>query len=163
MGCMAIRKSQGFTELWCDDPSDVLGEWIEDKFGYTAKDLDNPVKSKKIFYKILNNKSVFMQGYNKVKKNFYAEGEPKRDMTLFEYIFHLHFVLGLGVHVNLDTTPLPAYLHRTLGKSGKCLMYGGMGRPADRSVFTIGKPGKVVEKPADTKKQKPGYNPFAMF
>jgi hypothetical protein len=157
---MPIRKTQGFTELWCDDPSDVLGEWIQKKFGYTTKDLDNHIKSKVIFYKILNHKSVFIQGYNKVKQNYHKEGEPKRDMTLFEYIFHLHFVLGLGDKVNLDTTPLPPYIHRTIGKSGNFLMYGGTTNSStERSVFTFTSD-KTITKNPEQQKPKPTFNPY---
>jgi hypothetical protein len=155
---MPIRKIAGFTELWGDDPSDGLGDWIEAKYGNV--NLDNPKIGKGILEKILKNKSVFMQGYNKVKKNYHAEGEPKRDMTLYEYMFHLHFVLRLGNTVNLDTIPLPPYLHRALGKSGKFLMYGGMtNRSADRSIFTITGDNPITKNP-ERQKPKPKFNPY---
>jgi hypothetical protein len=158
MGCMAIRKTQGFTELWCDDPSDVLGDWIEAKYGNV--DLDNPKIGKGILEKILKNKSVFMQGYNKVKKNYHKEGEPKRDMTLYEYMFHLHFVLRLGNTVNLDTVPLPPYLHRVIGKPGKFLMYGGStNSSADRAVFSFHPP-KEQEQKSDIKPKTKKFNPY---
>lgn len=158
MGCMPIRKIAGFTELWCDDPSDGLGDWIEAKYGNV--DLDNPKIGKGILEKILKNKSVFMQGYNKVKKNYYAEGESKRDMTLYEYMFHLHFVLRLGNTVNLDTVPLPQYLHRVLGKPGKFLMYGGTtNSSAERSIFTF-TGDKTTRKIPELQKPKPRFNPY---
>jgi hypothetical protein len=157
MGCMAIRKTQGFTELWCDEPSDALGDWTREKFG--EYDLDNQTKCKEIFSKIMNNKALFMKGYNLVKKNFHAEGEPKRDMTLFEYIFHLTFVLGSVMDV--DTFMLPRYLYRTLGKSHKeDWMKVGMMAKDDRAVFSF-HPLKETEVKSKTA-QKPvkKYNPF---
>lgn len=95
MGCMTIRTTKGFTELWCDGEQDVIDDWIEKRFGKV--DVYNEKKCREIFYKIIHNKTLFNQGYNKVKKNFHAEGEPKRDMTLYEFIYHLNFGLGTPV------------------------------------------------------------------
>jgi hypothetical protein len=157
MGCMAIRKTQGFTELWCDEPSDALGDWTREKFG--EYNFDDKAQCKDIFFKILNNKALFMKGYNLVKKNFHAEGEPKRDMTLYEYIFHLTFVLGL--EINIDTFPLPRYLYRELGKSGKFLMYGGStNSAANRAVFSFHPTKETEVKSKTTQKPAKKYNPF---
>lgn len=103
MGCMAIRKTKGFTERWCDGEQDVIDDWIEKKFG-KIEILDNErneQKRKDIFYKILHNKTLFNQGYNLVKKDFHAEGEPKRNMTEYEFIYHLNFGLGTPVRDEL--------------------------------------------------------------
>lgn len=157
MGCMLIRKTQGFTELWCDDPSDGLGDWIQEKFG--KLDLDHKTLCKEIFFKILNNKALFIRGYNLVKKNFHAEGEPKRDMTLFEYIYHLNFVLGSVI--DIDKFPLPGYLHRNLGKSHKenWVKVGFMARD-DRSVFSFNSQKEPELKSNTVQKPTKKYNPL---
>ena len=158
MGCMAIRKSEGFTELWCDEPSDVLGDWLREMYG--EYDLDNETKCKTIFYKVLNSKALFLKGYNKVKKNFHAQGEPKRDMTLFEYIYHLNFVLGSIV--NIDKLKVPPYLEMDIKKQTGIPHITAVYRGNETAKFTFRQPGnKVTEKSPVIKKQK--YNPYEGF
>lgn len=157
MGCMAIRNIVGFTEYWCDGMTDDIDEWIDKKYGKV--DLSGKKNYTHIFNAILKDKKAFMQGYNLIKKSLTIQGKPKRDMTLFEYMYHLNFALGSSV--NLDTIPLPPYLHRELGKTGKDMMYGGsLDRNADRAVFTFSGE-KPIPKNPEIQKPKVKFNPYA--
>lgn len=116
MGSIIIRKNKenGFTEFWDDGTQDEIDDWLEKEFGTKTRNLDDTKQSKLIYTTIIVNKPLFNRGYNKVKKYHYLTNEPKREMTIHEYLYHLNF--GLGTPFDSDNPPYPSFVKQPATK-----------------------------------------------